>query len=579
MQPAPETFMFGRFRLQPEQRLLLADGVPVTLTPRAFDILEFLVRNRDRIVRRDEIVAHVWRGVTVGENNLSVQISMLRRTMAPYCGRTPLIANLPGRGYRFIAEVETPDAGQIALPEGLAGVTAHIPAAEMRVIAPRWRRPAVVVPASLLLMAVIFLIGMNHVMSPFGSGPIVAGADGRLSIRVESFSAAGGDPRETQMASRYYNTVLSRLLIFRDLKLFPATGQAATPEAAAPTPHFRLTGTADIVGADLVVTVRLLEAPAWQTVDMETRTVPLAAADTEHSAAAMHLVAGIRPTLFAQEKLLGARHAKDGLALLIDAHVAAGDTHHPAKLEAAIRLARRAVATDPSLDAARAYLALLLAEWLQLQDARIGDAAGHQAVALIDDVLSRDKLNPVFVAYRALGLASLNDLGNASLSVERGLGLDPSFYYLVQLEGEILMQQNHLDEAAKLIRNTCDNPQDDRLGILAYAQGDYPTALSRFQKVLGEAEPNWDTPFTRLLQTSTQIRLGQAREARDTLRLALSELAPAFHQVASLRQSYYALPDGAWQQFLGDLRTAGMPSGLPVEEADLRLRNGREVPP
>ena len=570
MQPAPETFMFGRFRLQPEQRLLLADGVPVTLTPRAFDILEFLVRNRDRIVCRDEIVAHVWRGVTVGENNLSVQISMLRRTMAPYCGRTPLIANLPGRGYRFIAEVETPDAGQTALPEGPA---------EARVMAPRWRRPAFVLPASLLLMAVIFLIGMNHVMSPFDSAAIVAGADGRLSIRVESFSAAGGDPRETQMASRYYNTVLSRLLIFRDLKLFPATGQAATPEAAAPTPHFRLTGTADIVGNDLVVTVHLLEAPSWQTVDMETRTVPLAAADTEHSAAAMHLVAGIRPTLFAREKLLGAGRPKDGLGLLIDAHVAAGDTHHPAKLEAAIRLARKAVARDPSLDAARAYLALLLAEWLQLQDARTGDAAGHQALALIDDVLSRDKLNPVFVAYRALGLASLNDLGNASLSVERGLGLDPSFYYLVQLKGEILMQQNHLDEAAKLIRNTCDNPQDDRLGILAYAQGDYPTALSRFQKVLGEAEPNWDTPFTRLLQTSTQIRLGQAREARDTLRLALSELAPTFHQVASLRQSYYALPDGAWQQFLGDLRAAGMPSGLPVEEADLRIRNSREVPP
>ncbi|WP_419729374.1 winged helix-turn-helix domain-containing protein [Lichenicola sp.] len=47
MQTTPDTFVFGPFRLHPERRLLLADGAAIALTPRAFDILEFLVRHND----------------------------------------------------------------------------------------------------------------------------------------------------------------------------------------------------------------------------------------------------------------------------------------------------------------------------------------------------------------------------------------------------------------------------------------------------------------------------------------------------------------------------------------------------
>jgi DNA-binding winged helix-turn-helix (wHTH) protein len=101
---------FDRFVLDPRRRVLLAGGQPVDLQSRPFDILLFLVSERDRVVSRDEIMAHVWQGQVVAESNLTVQMSILRRTLAD-CGASGLIITVPGRGYRFVADVaQAPDA-------------------------------------------------------------------------------------------------------------------------------------------------------------------------------------------------------------------------------------------------------------------------------------------------------------------------------------------------------------------------------------------------------------------------------------------------------------------------------------
>jgi DNA-binding winged helix-turn-helix (wHTH) protein len=92
---------FGRFRMDLTRRVLLVDGQPVPLHARAFDILDYLVACRDRAVTREEIIGHVWRGVVVGDNNLSVQLSTLRRVLAQHGGEN-LIVTVPHRGYQFI---------------------------------------------------------------------------------------------------------------------------------------------------------------------------------------------------------------------------------------------------------------------------------------------------------------------------------------------------------------------------------------------------------------------------------------------------------------------------------------------
>ncbi len=114
---------FGPFEVDRRRRLLSAHGRAVKLDARAFDLLEYLVSHRDRSPTRDEILAGVWRGMTVSENNLSVQLSALRRTLLDHGGGDRLILTLPGRRYRFVGDLQPaaapglPPAEEPAEPE------------------------------------------------------------------------------------------------------------------------------------------------------------------------------------------------------------------------------------------------------------------------------------------------------------------------------------------------------------------------------------------------------------------------------------------------------------------------------
>jgi Tol biopolymer transport system component/DNA-binding winged helix-turn-helix (wHTH) protein len=98
-------FEFAPFVLDPAKRLLLRDGVPQTLTPKAFDVLVLLVEHRDRVVSKDELLRTLWPGTFVEEANLSQQIFLLRRLLNGGSTTPELIATIPRRGYRFVGSV------------------------------------------------------------------------------------------------------------------------------------------------------------------------------------------------------------------------------------------------------------------------------------------------------------------------------------------------------------------------------------------------------------------------------------------------------------------------------------------
>ncbi len=100
-------FIFGEFRLDLRRRLLLAgcDLVPVPLASKAYDTLAYLIQHRDEVVTKDELMRVVWPRVTVEENNLNQVVSALRRAFGERRGEHRFIATVPGRGYRFVAEV------------------------------------------------------------------------------------------------------------------------------------------------------------------------------------------------------------------------------------------------------------------------------------------------------------------------------------------------------------------------------------------------------------------------------------------------------------------------------------------
>jgi DNA-binding winged helix-turn-helix (wHTH) protein len=98
------TARFGRFLLDSHRRELLADGVPVPVGSRAFDVLTVLVEARGQLVTKDELASRVWPGRFIEDNCLQFQISALRKALAP---DRDFIKTIPGRGYCFIADVST----------------------------------------------------------------------------------------------------------------------------------------------------------------------------------------------------------------------------------------------------------------------------------------------------------------------------------------------------------------------------------------------------------------------------------------------------------------------------------------
>jgi DNA-binding winged helix-turn-helix (wHTH) protein len=90
---------FGRFRLLLRRRRLLADGIPVELGTRAFELLLVLLEADGALATKEELLTRVWPGTAVSEENLKVQISTLRKALG---ADRNLIRTEFGRGYRFI---------------------------------------------------------------------------------------------------------------------------------------------------------------------------------------------------------------------------------------------------------------------------------------------------------------------------------------------------------------------------------------------------------------------------------------------------------------------------------------------
>ena len=98
-------YEFGPFRVDAFRRTLLRQGKQVRLPSKAFEILLVLLEGNGRLVEKDELMQRVWPDTVVEENNLTVNISALRKSLTETPGEHRYVVTVPGRGYQFVAEV------------------------------------------------------------------------------------------------------------------------------------------------------------------------------------------------------------------------------------------------------------------------------------------------------------------------------------------------------------------------------------------------------------------------------------------------------------------------------------------
>jgi DNA-binding winged helix-turn-helix (wHTH) protein/Tol biopolymer transport system component len=106
MMPQRKRFCdFGPFRMDRQKRLLLHGAETLPLPPKAFEVLLFLIDNRNRVVEKSEFMKAVWPDSFVEEGNLSQNIFLLRKTLGDGQDGQRYIVTVPGVGYRFVPEV------------------------------------------------------------------------------------------------------------------------------------------------------------------------------------------------------------------------------------------------------------------------------------------------------------------------------------------------------------------------------------------------------------------------------------------------------------------------------------------
>ncbi len=102
-----QIYEFHPFLLDTIQHVLLKEDRPVTLTPKTYDTLLLLVQNSGRMLSKEELMKSLWPDSFVEESNLTQQVSMIRRALGDSPGDPHFIVTVPGRGYRFSAEVRS----------------------------------------------------------------------------------------------------------------------------------------------------------------------------------------------------------------------------------------------------------------------------------------------------------------------------------------------------------------------------------------------------------------------------------------------------------------------------------------
>jgi DNA-binding winged helix-turn-helix (wHTH) protein/Tol biopolymer transport system component len=110
-------YRFEEFELDPARRTFVRNGIPVSISQKAFEVLTYLVSNPGRVITKDELLKAVWPESFVEEGNLTQNVFVLRKAMGDKAG---CIVTIAGRGYQFTAQVQEA-MQELALPSEQRG--------------------------------------------------------------------------------------------------------------------------------------------------------------------------------------------------------------------------------------------------------------------------------------------------------------------------------------------------------------------------------------------------------------------------------------------------------------------------
>ncbi len=209
-------YRFGQFALDPRKRTVSRAGSPLALTPKAFDVLLFLVQNPNRLVTKEELLQAVWGDTFVEEGNLTQYISHLRKALGDNSEDTRLIVTIARKGYQFTGDVTLTEAAHIARKPAVqfpATGNSRVDAQpslkypieeEIPRAATYWWKPGVV-GASAILLVVVCFASWRHF------GGMTPSRSQKIMLAVLPFENLTGDPNKEYLADGLTEETISQL--------------------------------------------------------------------------------------------------------------------------------------------------------------------------------------------------------------------------------------------------------------------------------------------------------------------------------------------------------------------------------
>jgi TolB-like protein/DNA-binding winged helix-turn-helix (wHTH) protein/Flp pilus assembly protein TadD len=233
-------YEFGDFRLDTAKRVLRRlDGTTVPVTPRVFETLLYMVEHHDTVLDKERLMEAVWPDSIVEENNLSQNISTLRRIFGETPGSHSYIVTVPGRGYRFVAEVSDRTGNGSANVNGEQGTGPTLAENRTEAATVKGRRRLPGRTGGTLAVAVLGVIALTAAF--LARGPSVrwpekhkiakappAPSSGTMtdtvrSIAVLPFENLSGNPENAYFTDGIQEEILMRLAKIADLKVVSRT--------------------------------------------------------------------------------------------------------------------------------------------------------------------------------------------------------------------------------------------------------------------------------------------------------------------------------------------------------------------
>jgi TolB-like protein/DNA-binding winged helix-turn-helix (wHTH) protein len=508
-------YEFGPFRVDPLRRLLLRDGKQVRLPAKAFEILLALLEEKGRLLDKDELMRRVWPDAVVEENNLTVNMSALRKALGESPRDHRYLVTVPGRGYQFVADVRqdsgrpaweteekplsqsTWDVGsevsKVAAPQ-INGASSHTDAlsstenigSEFK----RHKRGALLILAG--LFATIIVVSYLAYSRYLARGSKA----GITSIAVLPFANETGDPNAEYLSDGISESLINSLSQLPGVKViarssaFKYKGREVDLKEVAKALGVEaiLAGRVTQRGENLSISVELVNASdktqMWGE-QYDRKMSDLLAIQRE---IASEIVEKLKPKVSGEEKRAAKHYTESNEAYQL---YLKGRFHWNKRtaeaLKKSIEYFNQAIDKDPSFALAYAGLAdsyVVPGNRLPPREAMPKAKAAAMRALELDDTLAEAhaSLGRVFAAYDW-------DWPNAEKEYKRAIELNPRYATAHQWYGGYLSVIGRSNEAIAERKRAVELEPlslviNFELGVAFYYDRDYDRAIEQFQKTL-----------------------------------------------------------------------------------------------